>query len=118
MPNLSSRGLHRGCRPAQQCPQPRVQLVHAERLGDAVVRARVQRGDKICGLVMPDQPEYGYAGRPADAADDLDTRHSRQVKAQDEQSGRMPFCCANSGKSCQRRICLVAVLPKGGLQGR
>lgn len=49
----------------QFAPNAEHQLVHDERLGDAVVRG-IQRGDKIPGPVLPSQCESGRS-RPSAA---------------------------------------------------
>jgi hypothetical protein len=68
---------HRGAQPGQQ-------LVHAERLGHVIVRARIQRGH-LLALLAPRRQHDDRGGRPAaHAPDHVGAVHVRQAEVQDE----------------------------------
>ena len=77
----------RGCRPAQRRPQPREQLVHAERLRDVVVGAGVE-GLDLVRLALADGEDDDRHARPAaQAADHVDAVDPRQAEVEDHEVG-------------------------------
>ena len=66
-------------RPSQECPEPRKELGESERLGEVVVRARVEPGDAAVHLRTRGQHQHGYgiagAAEPATYLEPVDTGH-------------------------------------------
>jgi hypothetical protein len=71
-------------------PHPREQLLHPERLGDVVVRPRVERLDLVGAVGSPGQHDDGRLGPAAQPLDHLDAVQVGQAEVEDHQVGRVP----------------------------
>jgi hypothetical protein len=88
-------GLHQGRRggarglldAADGGAQPGHQLVHAERLGDVVVGARVQRGDLLAGRLARRQDQDRHPAPAAQGTDHVDAVHVGQPQVQQHHVG-------------------------------
>src|ERR1022692_832234 len=74
------RLVRRPRRPPDGGAQPGEQLVHPERLGDVVVRTRVEGGHLLALLAPGRQHDDGRGGPAADSPDDLRAVHIRQAE--------------------------------------
>src|SRR5581483_3990788 len=87
--------------------QPGEQLVHAEGLGDVVVRARVQGLDLLVRGVAGGEHEDRDPGPAAQALDDLDAVHVRQPQVEDDHVGMVCGGELQRGGPVVRRVHLV-----------
>ena len=95
---LDDRFLLRGRRAPERGPQPREELVHAERLRDVVVRAGVERGDLVAlGLAHGEHDDRNRAPA-AQAPDHLDAVDPREAEVEDDEIRVLP------GRDRQRRL--------------
>ena len=78
-PGAPDRGPHAG-----------EQLLHSERLGDVVVRSRVERLDLVGAVGSPGQHDDGRLGPAAQALDHLHAFQVGQAEVEDHQVGRVP----------------------------
>ena len=80
-------GLVRGGDPAERGAQAGEELVHAERLGDVVVGAGVERGDLVALGAAGGEDDDRHGGPAPQAADDLDAAHSGEAEVEDDGVG-------------------------------
>ena len=110
-----------GRRPADRGAEPGQQLVHAERLGDVVVRAGVQ-GGHLLDLLAPRRQHDDRRGRPAaDAPDHLGAVHVGQAEVEDQHVRAVPGHRGQPGRAVRRGGDLVLaggeVDPQGAEDG-
>src|SRR6185295_3428864 len=65
------------------------QFVDAERFGDVVVGAGVERGDLVGAAGAAGQHDDGDGGPAAEAADDLGALHVGQAEVEDDEVGAL-----------------------------
>ena len=76
-----------GLGPAYGGAQPGEQFVHAEGLGDVVVRAGVERLDLLVGSVAGGEHQDRHARPAPQPLDDLDAVHVGQTEVEDDHVG-------------------------------
>ena len=86
-PIVTTGSAPRRCRPPRRVSgaQPGQQLVHAERLGDVVVGAGVERVDLVGLSVRPESTRIGHVGPAAQPGDDLDAVDVGQAEVEDHE---------------------------------
>ena len=92
-------GLRRRRRPAEHCPQPREQLVDAERLRDVVVGARVERGDLLPLLADRREDDHRRLAPRAELPADVGAAPVREHEVEDHGLRRIAAAAAASAVS-------------------
>ena len=102
----------------QRDADPREELFRAERLGDVVVRAGVQRVDLV-GLGAPGRQHDDRHGPPvADQTAHLDAVHVRQPEVEDDEIGAVALDAAEGRAARHGGRHLVAARPQQRRHGR
>src|ERR1019366_2849063 len=107
--------LRRRAGAAEQSPQPRDDLLEAERLGHVVVAAGSQTRDAVLDGVLGGQEQNRDMRLPrADSAQDLDTAEVGQHDVEQDHVGIKRTRGANGGVPRQGGLHLPALVPQHG----
>ena len=82
-----TRGLERRAGSSVQRPEAGKKLVHAERLGDVVVRAAVEGLDLVTAVDASGQDQDRCGARRADRTHHVHALHVRQAQVEDDRVG-------------------------------